>query len=161
MKSLQELLKEEKKLVLPAFNESIARQLGELATDMAVQKNLSVAIRVEREGQILYQISLPGTTIDNDLWLSGKARIVHHFLHSSFYISRKMIEAGTSLADKSLLDPVLYRDKGGAVPLFVKNGGLAGVLIVSGLPDHEDHDFSIEIVNEYIKRQNTNFSDKG
>jgi len=153
LKSLQEILKEEDQLILNLFDEDIAREIGELAVRKAVKKGLPIAVRVEREGQILFQTSLKGTGPDNDLWLSGKARVVHHFHHSSFYISRKMIEAGMSLEEKSFLDPSLYRDKGGAVPLFILNGGLAGVLIISGLEDHLDHELCMEVMREYQKGQ--------
>jgi len=153
LKSLKDILNEEDQLVLNRFDEDVAREIGEMAVKKAVKKELPVAVRVEREGQILFQTSLKGTGPDNDMWLSGKARVVHYFHHSSFYISRKMIEAGLSLEEKYFLDPSLYRAKGGAVPLFIQNGGLAGVLIISGLEDHLDHELCMEVVREYQKRK--------
>jgi len=155
LKSLQDILEEENNLILNQFDETVAREIGELAVRKALKKELPVAIRVQREGQILFQVSLKGTTPDNDMWLSGKARVVYHFHHSSFYISRKMIETGNSLEEKSFLDPSLYRAKGGAVPLFIRNGGLAGVLIISGLEDHLDHELCMEVVKEYRKHHSS------
>ena len=34
--------------------------------------------------------------------------------------------------------------KGGAIPIFVKNGGMIAVVTVSGLHDEEDHNIIIE-----------------
>lgn len=42
------------------------------------------------------------------------------------------------------LDEKDFLAKGGAIPIFVKNGGMIAVVIVSGLHDEGDHNIIIE-----------------
>ncbi|MDC7233015.1 MAG: heme-binding protein [Spirochaetales bacterium] len=150
MKDLSELLEEENRICFESFNEQVSWELGSRAADFCRKEQLPVAIRIERDEQILFQAALPGSCRDNDLWLAGKARIVRHFRHSSFYISRKLIQSNSDISKYSL-DPALYRAKGGGVPLFLKDGTIAGVLIISGLKDVDDHNLAVRICREYLK----------
>ena len=149
--SLEQLLTEEKELIFPSFNEQSAWMIGSRARDIAQRENLPVAIRIMREEQILFQASLSGSGPDNDLWLSGKARVVRHFHHSSLYMTRKLEEGHTDILSKYHLDPAVYRCKGGAFPLRVINSGIAAVLIVSGLKDTEDHKLAVRIIKEFLQ----------
>jgi uncharacterized protein (UPF0303 family) len=42
------------------------------------------------------------------------------------------------------LDEKDFLAKGGAIPVFIKNGGMIAVITVSGLHDEEDHNIIIE-----------------
>jgi len=153
MKSLSELLTEEKSICFNSFTEKTAWALGSFAVERCMQKKLPVAIRIERGEQILFQSALEGSCRDNDLWLEGKARVVRHFRHSSFYVSRKLIQDKTDLYDKYMLEPDLYRAKGGGIPLLLKDGTIAAVLIISGLKDNEDHDLAVQICSDFLEKQ--------
>lgn len=152
MKSLSEILESEKELLFTEFDENTAWNLGVFAAEHVLKKKLPVAIRIERDGQILFQSSFTGTTVDNDHWLKGKINVVRHFRHSSFYISKKLIESGKSMEDKYLLDSTIYRAKGGAVPLFINKSSIAAVFAISGLRDDEDHNLCHRIVNDFLKK---------
>jgi uncharacterized protein (UPF0303 family) len=41
---------------------------------------------------------------------------------------------------------------GGAVPLITKSG-FAGILIISGLPQVDDHLFAVEVLTEFLARR--------
>lgn len=153
MKSLSELLKEEKTICFHTFTEQTAWSLGVSAVDLCSRKELPVAIRIERGEQILFQAALEGSCRDNDLWLEGKARVVKHFRHSSFYISRKLVNEDSDLSGKYRLDPGLYRAKGGGIPLLLKDGTIAAVLIISGLQDNEDHDLAVKIAQDFLQKE--------
>ena len=149
---LEQLVSEEQTLYLSSFDEQTAWNMGCLAREIAVTKKLPVAIRIMRGEQILFQTSLPGSAPDNDLWLSGKTRTVYHFQHSSFYMALKLAESNGDVKSKYLLDPGLYRCKGGAIPIRVKNCGIVAVLIVSGLKDSEDHKLAVRILRDFQKK---------
>ncbi|MBF9016661.1 MULTISPECIES: heme-degrading domain-containing protein [unclassified Oceanispirochaeta] len=153
MKSLSELLEEEKSFCFDTFTEKTAWALGCAAVKECMLQDLPVAIRIERDEQILFQSALKGSCRDNDLWLGGKARLVRHFRHSSFYISRKLIKDKEDLYSKYILKPELYRAKGGGIPLFLKDGIIAAVLIISGLKDNEDHDLAVKITKDFLKEE--------
>lgn len=153
MMSLIEILESEKELLFTEFNENTAWNLGVFAAEYVLNQKLPVAIRIERDSQILFQSSFTGTTVDNDLWLRGKINVVKHFRHSSYYISRTLIESGKSMEEKYILDSSLYRAKGGAVPLFLKNSCIAAVFAISGLRDDEDHKLCHRIVRDFLKNE--------
>jgi len=150
MLSLTDILKQEKELQFDSFNEDTAWDLGSAAVQLAKERNLAVAIRIDRKDQILFQAAREGTTVDNDLWLQGKSKVVHHFHHSSFYISRKLIEGDHTMEEKYLLSSTEYRAKGGGFPLRLKNASVIGAIIISGLTDHEDHALVVEILQNYL-----------
>jgi uncharacterized protein (UPF0303 family) len=155
MMSISELLEEEKTICFDSFTEQTAWKLGSAAVKECLKQKLPVAIRIERDEQILFQSALKGSCRDNDLWMEGKARLVRHFRHSSFYISRKLIKDKEDLYSKYMLEPELYRAKGGGIPLFLKDGTIAAVLIISGLKDNEDHDLAIRISSDFLKAETT------
>jgi len=150
MKTLNELLKQEETCLFDRFNNRTAWEIGRLAVERAEEEKLPVAINIDRFGQPLFHAALTGTGPDNDLWIAGKKRVVYHFRHSSFYISRRLLESGQNLKEKYYLDPGEFRARGGGFPILVKSAGLAGVLTVSGLKDNEDHDFAVRILHEYL-----------
>jgi uncharacterized protein (UPF0303 family) len=153
MYSLNELIEEEESLILDQFDEQSAWDLGCLAYNWAEKRQFPVTIRIERAGQTLFQVSRKGTKPDNDLWVQGKARVVQHFLHSSYFISKKLQNMGQSLEERYFLNPRDYRAIGGAIPLFIRNSGLAAVLAVSGLKDYEDHEMCVGVLREYSEIQ--------
>lgn len=150
MKDLSTLLAEEKKLQFDHFSLRTAWDLGRLAAEKAYREKLPIAINIDRYGQTLFHSALPGTSPDNDDWIAGKKRVVYHFLHSSFYMSRYYIKSRKSLENDSFLNPAEYRMKGGAFPLLLKDSGLIAVLTISGLKDHEDHDFAVAVLKEFL-----------
>lgn len=153
MKNLTTLLKEEEELQLKGFSNRTAWEIGCMAAEMAYGEKLPIAINIDRYGQTLFQSALPGTSLDNDEWIVGKKRVVYHFQHSSFYMSRSFIESGKNLKNESFLDPATYRLKGGAFPLMVKDCGIIAVLTISGLKDHEDHDFAVAVLKKFLKEK--------
>ena len=42
---------------------------------------------------------------------------------------------------------------GGGLPLITKNEGFVGVLIISGLPQVEDHLLGVEVLTEFLARK--------
>jgi uncharacterized protein (UPF0303 family) len=47
----------------------------------------------------------------------------------------------------------LYAIHGGGIPIFTKNNGLVGVLLISGLLQLDDHNFGIEVLSQYLERR--------
>lgn len=153
MLSLDAILEQEEELQFDSFTEDTAWEIGLMAAQLIRERNLPVVIRIDRKDQILFQSSHKGTNPDNDLWLQGKSNVVHHFHHSSFYISRKLIKDKTDMEEKHLLPSDIYRAKGGGFPIRLKNSSVLGAIIVSGLPDHEDHALVVEIIKKYLSQK--------
>jgi uncharacterized protein (UPF0303 family) len=47
----------------------------------------------------------------------------------------------------------LHAVHGGGIPLNVTGVGMAGILLISGLPQVEDHLLGVEVIAEYLARK--------
>ena len=144
--TLEELLREEGELELPALSESDAYELGMLAVAAAREQRLPIAVGVWRAGRQLFHCGLPGSTLDNDAWLRRKGRVVMRFEHSSLYMARLCQDKQVTLAERFGLPASRYAAAGGAVPLRVRGTGVVGWFGVSGLPQLEDHRFVVDML---------------
>jgi uncharacterized protein (UPF0303 family) len=120
------------------------------AIDLGLLAHLTVAFEVHRSGRVLFRAALPGSTPDNDRWLAGKARVVESFHHSTLYERVRHEENDVDFYAGSGLSPELFAAHGGGIPIAIKGTGVVGALIVSGLPQVDDHNFAIDILKRYI-----------
>jgi uncharacterized protein (UPF0303 family) len=151
-----DLLLEEKVLQLDSINNLDAVNIGRIATEIAIDRKLPVAIEVRINDWIIYHASLPGSTPENDWWISRKARVVLLKHHSTLYERLSAEERGVDWHKENDLLDETHAIHGGGLPLITKNEGFIGVLIISGLPQVEDHLLGVEVLTEFLAR----YSDK-
>lgn len=149
--SLEELAAQEAELQFHAFDNSVALHLGNALVDAAQRLQAPVAIEISRGAHQLFKVALPGATPDNDGWIARKSHVVRRFEHSSLYVRTKCERDGTSLADTFGLDPAEYAAHGGAFPVIVKNVGVIGVVVVSGLPQLDDHQLVTSVLRAFLQ----------
>jgi uncharacterized protein (UPF0303 family) len=137
--SLAELAAEEDELQFTGFTNEDAWQLGSALVEVGVRQAAPIAIDISRNGQQLFHAALHGTTPDNDSWIQRKSRVVNRFGHSSLYVRQASIERGTTFEAEFGLDPEQYAAHGGGFPILVRDVGPVGVVVVSGLPQLDDH----------------------
>jgi uncharacterized protein (UPF0303 family) len=151
--TLAELAAEEDELQLARFTNEDAWTLGTALVARARAEQLPVAVEVSRHSHQLFHAAMTGATPDNDSWIQRKARVVHRFGHSSLYVGQRSREAGTTFEEQFGLDPQLFAAHGGGFPLIVRAVGPIGVVVVSGLPQVEDHRMVVTALRELIARQ--------
>ena len=151
--TLAELAAEEEELQLVHFTNDDAWTLGAALVARARAERLPVAIDVSRHSHQLFHAALTGATPDNDQWIARKARTVHRFGHSSLAVGQRFREMGTTFEEGSGLDPELYAAHGGGFPLLIRDVGPVGVVVVSGLPQVEDHRMVVAALRELVGRQ--------
>jgi uncharacterized protein (UPF0303 family) len=149
---LEALLKEEAELQFSSFDNATAFALGQTAVDRATAENLPVAVLIRRNGQRIFQASLPGTGADNDSWLDRKSRLVDQLAHSSYYMRNLAAGKGRTVAEMYHLDSARYAADGGAFPITLAGTGVIGTIAVSGLDQKEDHYFAVRMVREFLER---------
>jgi uncharacterized protein (UPF0303 family) len=147
---LSELLRQEALLQFTEFTNEIAFAVGMSLVEAARADALPVTVDVRRGGQQLFHCALPGTSADNDAWIRRKNRVVTRFGHSSFYIGTQLASKGTTIEQRSLLDPTRYAAHGGAFPVLIRNVGVVGTITVSGLPQQEDHALVVRVLAEFL-----------
>lgn len=134
----ESLIAEEARLVLAAFTEEVALNLGTILVSFARAENLPVVINIRTPDRTLFHAALPGSAPLNDNWARRKSNVALMFQKSSLLVGTELREKGSSLAGEGLPDAD-YADHGGAVPIKVAGVGIVAVATVSGLPQRDDH----------------------
>ena len=148
-----QLIQEEHLLVLSGFRVVDGLLIGEIAKSFGVARNLPIAIEVRLGDWIIYHVSLPGSTPENDWWMSRKARTVMLKHHSTMYERVSAEERGVDWHKENNLSDETHAIHGGGLPLITKNEGFVGVLLISGLPQVEDHLLGVEVLTEFLARK--------
>jgi uncharacterized protein (UPF0303 family) len=151
--SSEQLLLEESVLIFPSFGLPEAVELGEIAMDMALDRALAVAIEVRIGDWVVFHVSLPGALPKNDSWIERKARVVLATEHSTMYERVKAEEEGIDWYTYYNRPEETHAIHGGAIPIRVSGSGLQGILLISGLPQVEDHLLGVEIMTEFLARK--------
>ena len=148
-----QLINEEQILTLPSLGLEGALEIGEIAKSLGMARNLPIATEVRLGDWIVYHISLPGSQPENDWWMSRKARTVMLKQHSTMYERVSAEERGVDWHKENNLFDETHAIHGGGLPLITKDGGFVGVLLISGLPQVEDHLLGVEVLTEFLARK--------
>jgi uncharacterized protein (UPF0303 family) len=148
-----ELLLEEQNLILPKFEVLDCLVLGDIAKSLGLHRNLSIAIEVRIRDWTVYHASLPGSNSENDWWISRKARVVNLKQHSTLYERLSAEERAVDWFLENKLSESDYAIHGGGLPLITKKDGFVGSILISGLPQVEDHLLGVEALIEYLARK--------
>ena len=140
-------------LQLRHFNNDDAWRLGSHLVELARSRGLPVVVDVRRPGHLLFHVSLPGTTPDNDTWVTRKSRVVERFGAPSFLVGLRARVQGSTFAADSGLPEQEYAAHGGAFPVTVRGTGIVATVTVSGLPQAEDHALVVEGLTEMVAAQ--------
>ncbi|MEU4167591.1 heme-degrading domain-containing protein [Streptomyces sp. NPDC026665] len=147
---IADLEEQERRLTLQRFTHDDAWALGTLLVEIAREREAPVAIDIRRGGQQLFHAALPGSTPDNDAWIDRKRRVVERYGCSSLLVGSRFRAKGTTFEDSSRLDPDTYAAHGGAFPITVTGAGVIGTVVVSGLPQVEDHRMVVEALEQFL-----------
>ena len=144
---------EEQILTLPSLDLVDGLVIGEIAKSLGMARNLPIATEVRLGDWIIYHASLPGSKPENDWWISRKARTVMLKQHSTMYERVSSEERGIDWHEENNLLDETHAIHGGGLPLITKNEGFVGMLLISGLPQVEDHLLGVEVLTEFLARK--------
>ena len=148
----KQLLAEESLLKLSTLSNKEAIEIGELATDLGRERKLPIAVEVRIGEWIIYHASLEGSKPENDWWIRRKAAVVNLKQHSTMYERVSAEERGIDWHSENNLQDETHAIHGGAIPL-ITGDGFKGILIISGLPQVEDHLLAVEVLTEFLARK--------
>lgn len=146
-----ELLEHELSTKLVSLGNEEALAIGKLATEIGISRNLPIAIQVQIGEWIVYKAALPGSKPENDGWIKRKANVVLLKHHSTMY---ERVLAEENSRDWHLdngVEDATHAIHGGGFPL-ITNEGFKGILLISGLPQVEDHLLAVEILKTYLSK---------
>jgi len=152
----EQLLREEEILVLPHCDLKDGVEIGEIAVGLARVEGLGISIEVRLGDWTVFHTALPGAKSDQPSWIARKARVVIATGHSTIYERVRAEELGIDWYAEHELSEETHAIHGGGLPLNVSGQGLTGVLVISGLPQVEDHLFGIRVITEFLARVGEN-----
>jgi len=147
------LLKEELLLTVPKLDVADALEIGQIAASFGTEKGLPIAVEVRLGDWITYHASLPGSTVENQSWIDRKARVVMLKQHSTLFERVSAQERGVDWFMENNLTDATHAIHGGGLPLITQGDGFIGVLLISGLPQIEDHLLGVKVLTEFLARK--------
>ena len=147
------LLKEELLLTLPKLDVADALEIGQIAAAFGTEQGLPIAVEVRLGDWIIYHASLPGSTVENQGWIDRKARVVMLKQHSTLFERVSATERGVDWFAENKLTESTHAIHGGGLPLITQGDGFVGVLLISGLPQIEDHLLGVKVLTEFLARK--------
>lgn len=147
------LLKEEQTLLLPSLSISDAIEIGEIALSLGKGRTLPIAVEVRIGEWTVFHASLPGSKPENDWWIARKARVVMLKGHSTMYERVNAEEREVDWHQENGVIDETHAIHGGGLPLIVDGDGVKGVLVISGLPQVQDHLLGVEVLTEFLARR--------
>lgn len=150
---LANIAEQEARLRLTQINADTAWQLGNLLRYRALKDSLAIAFEVNIAGVRLFSCAMDQATPDNADWIRRKQNVVARFHRSSYALSLEMKNSGTTLQAKFGVNPADFVASGGSFPLRLKESSLVlGSLTVSGLPDWQDHQLAVSVLEEFLQK---------
>jgi uncharacterized protein (UPF0303 family) len=150
--SSKQLLDEEQILKLPSLSNNDAIEIGQIAVTLGRQRKLPIAIEVRISEWIVFHASLEGSKPENDWWINRKVAVVMVNQHSTMFERVSAEERGVDWHNENGVTDKTHAIHGGALPLITEDG-FKGILIISGLPQVEDHLLAIEVLTEFLARK--------
>ena len=150
--SSKQLLNEEQILKLPSLTNNDAIEIGQIAVTLGSQRKLPIAIEVRISEWIVFHASLEGSKPENDWWINRKVAVVMLNQHSTMFERVSAEERGVDWHKENNVTNETHANHGGALPLITEEG-FKGILIISGLPQVEDHLLAVEVLTEFLARK--------
>ena len=148
-----DLLREESTLQLTSLTNHDAIEIGKIATEIGIERKLPIALEVRIRDWVVYRACLSGSKPENDEWLNRKARVVDLKHHSTMYERVKAEESGIDWHSENGVTNETHAIHGGGLPLITQGSGFVGILLISGLPQVEDHLLGVEALTEFLARR--------
>lgn len=143
-----QLLEHEAAAALEKIDIEIAREIGKRAFELATERNHPITISVELDGEEVFRQNVAGDAEEHSGWIARKSNVVNLTHHSTMYERVKSEEAETDWhVDHGVVDET-HAIHGGGFPLITTDGSFRGVLLISGLPQVDDHLFAVEVLQQ-------------
>ncbi len=147
---LEILAQQESLLHFTDFTSDTAWQLGSRLREALLARNAGGTAEIELVSQLLFACTTIGAKPNQADWIRRKRNTIRHFARSSYAVGRQLeldhqtLEAhhGLALAD--------YAAHGGGFPIFLAGSKCVGTIIVSGLPQRDDHNLVVTAIAEQL-----------
>jgi uncharacterized protein (UPF0303 family) len=146
-----ELLGHEEACKFNEINLEICQQIGEYAVEIGLMRGHPITYVIQLDGKEVFSHALPGADGEQLSWIKRKANVVNLTHHSTMYERVSAEERGADWHQEHGVADETHAIHGGGFPLTTEGGEFRGVLLISGLPQVEDHLLAYEILAEMAK----------
>jgi uncharacterized protein (UPF0303 family) len=144
------LAQQEALLHFAEFTPDTAWQLGHRLHDALAARPEGGTVEIELNGQLLFACATMGAKPNQADWIRRKRNTVRHFARSSYAVGRQLELDRQTLEEHHGLALADYAAHGGGFPLFLEGSGCVGTIVVSGLPQREDHKLVASAIAEQL-----------
>jgi uncharacterized protein (UPF0303 family) len=105
----------------------------------------------DRSGRAgLFACTTIGATPGQADWVRRKRNTVRRFARSSYGVGRLLEKNGETMEARHALELKDYAAHGGGFPVWVNGVGCIGSVVVSGLPQRDDHQLVVSAIAELL-----------
>jgi uncharacterized protein (UPF0303 family) len=137
---------QERLLVFAAFDADAAWRLGGVIREMLLGRGAGGSVEIEVAGQVLFTCATVGAQPGQADWIRRKRNTVRRFARSSYAVGRMLERDGQTMQARHGLELREFAAHGGGFPLVIRGVGCVGSIVVSGLPQREDHALVVEAI---------------
>jgi len=143
VEDLAVIARQEELLRWDGFDADVAWRLGGAMREMLVERGAGGTVEIEVAGQVLFTAATVGATPGQADWIRRKRNTVRRFARSSYAVGRMLERDGETMETRHGLMLAEYAAHGGGFPIWVRGVGVVGSVIVSGLPQRDDHNLVV------------------
>jgi uncharacterized protein (UPF0303 family) len=144
------ITQQETLLQFASFDAETAWQLGSLLRERLIDRNAGGTIEIDLAGHLLFACATPGATPGQADWIRRKRNVVRRFHRSSYAIGRQLALDEQTLEARHGLTLTDYAVHGGGFPLTLAGSGCVGTIVLSGLPQRDDHSLVVATLAEFL-----------
>jgi uncharacterized protein (UPF0303 family) len=137
------ITQQEELLRWDGFDADVAWRLGGVMREMLVARGAGGTVEIEVAGQVLFTAATVGATPGQADWIRRKRNTVRRFARSTYGVGRTLERDGETMEGRHGLALADYAAHGGGFPVWVRGVGCVGSVIVSGMPQREDHNLAV------------------
>jgi uncharacterized protein (UPF0303 family) len=147
---LKTIAEQEKALQFTEFGADTAWQLGCILRDQAVAKRAAMTFEVQVAGRTLFACATDGAPAGQADWIRRKRNTVMRFGRSSYAMGLMLELDGKTIEARHGLTLADFAMHGGGFPLVLRGTGLVGSVVISGLPQRDDHAMVVEAISTLL-----------
>lgn len=122
-----------------SFNPETAWELGCYLRTLLMDCRAGGTVEIELAGHLLFACATPTSNPGQVDWIRRKRNVVHRFARSSYAIGLVLEQNNETLQSRHCLKNSDYAAHGGGFPILLEGTGPVGSVVMSGLPQRDDH----------------------
>ncbi len=145
------IAQQEQLLQFPSFSAETAWALGVRLRQAALAAGVPMTIEIQLAGRTLFACVVGQAPAGQADWIRRKRNVVLRFGRSSYAMGLVLEREGKTIEARHGLTLADYAMHGGGFPISLRDTGLVGCVVVSGLPQRDDHAMVVRALAEELK----------